>query len=66
MPFTGGADLFKHVFARAFPEKVSKMILRLLGSHSGRKTLALWLWVQQRDKRLLQDAAPSLERGNGR
>ena len=57
MPFTGGADLFKHAFARAFPEKASKTILRLLGSHSGRKTLALWLWVQQRDKRLLQDAA---------
>ena len=50
-------DLFKHAFARAFPEKASQMILRLLGSHSGRKTLALWLWVQQRDKRLLQDAA---------
>ena len=53
--FKGFGKLLKAAFLKAFPDAEPAFVSRL-GSHSGRKSLAQWLWEAGWSKRLIADA----------
>jgi hypothetical protein len=50
------AQCWKDMFIRAFPERAIPQVLKRIGSYSGRKTMALWLWAASKNIQLLADA----------
>ena len=54
-PFKGFGKPLKHAYLRAYPLTDPAFVSRL-GSHSGRKSLAQWLWEAGWSKRLIADA----------
>ena len=51
--FTAMADVFKKAFAAVFP---TDPLVKLIGSHSGRKSLSQWLWDDGHCRRIIADA----------
>lgn len=52
--YTGFNSAFKAAYARAFPDPATRSAnLSRVGSHSGRKSLAQWLWDRYRSARLI-------------
>ena len=51
--FTAMADVFKKAFSAVFP---ADPLVKLIGSHSGRKSLSQWLWDDGHCRRIIADA----------
>ena len=51
--FTAMADVFKKAFSAVFP---ADPMVKLIGSHSGRKSLSQWLWDDGHCRRIIADA----------
>eukprot|EP00873_Tetraselmis_striata_P004519 jgi/Tetstr1/424783/TSEL_001480.t1 len=53
-PYSGFNSAFKAAYARAFPDPATRTTpLDRVGSHSGRKSLAQWLWDRYRSARVI-------------
>ena len=55
-PYSAFNDAFRRAYARAVPDPAARSVpLQRVGSHSGRKSLAQWLWDAHSNLRLIAD-----------
>ena len=55
-PYGGFNDAFKSAYCRAIPDPAARSVpVTQVGSHSGRKSLAQWLWDAHSNLRLIAD-----------